>query len=200
METEAASGISIGSIVLLSVLIAGLITIGVLTVTGRLRSLWFNRHGLLRVAWRLFVFALLFVVVGYGAMYAMAYGMAIAGMSDGNFSIGEGPLPVQILGYLVLTLVVFGISALAVRLLDRRPVAGLGLGLNSRWLRQLCAGLLLGIIFTICIVAVQMLTATLRLSPAGVASDVLLKAGLLYLLVCIGIAFFEELIFRGYLL
>jgi membrane protease YdiL (CAAX protease family) len=171
-----------------------------LTLMSHLRPLWLNRHGLQRVPWRLVLFLLLLASTGYGAMYGIAYVLAIAGLSDGSFSIGEGPLTIQILGYLTFILILFGLSAVAVRLLDRRPVAGLGLGLHSRWLGQLGIGLSAGGVLVCAVVAVQMLIGLLRLSPSGADAGILWRVGLLYGIVCIGTASFEELLFRGYLL
>jgi len=99
---------------------------------------------------------------------------------------------------MVLTL--FSVSAFAARLLDRRAVASLGLGFNSRWLQQLSIGMLLGVIFVSAIIAILAAAGSLSFQPAGIATGELALNFLLVLLLLIGVSFFEELLFRGYVL
>jgi membrane protease YdiL (CAAX protease family) len=200
MEAPAATGSSLGFVLLIWALIAVAAALAVLTVRGRLRRLWLNRHGLLRVVWRLVIFTLLLAAIGYGVMYGTAVLLVALNLSDGSFALGEGPLQVQIIGYLFMTLAIFALSAIAVRLFDRRAIAGLGLGFHSCWLKQFSIGLMMGMIFVTTIVAVQMATGTLHLQPTGIDVRLLVRSFLLTLVVCIGVAFLEELVFRGYFL
>jgi membrane protease YdiL (CAAX protease family) len=201
LEALATSGPSSGFLLVLAAAVALLaLVVVVQTARGRLRPLWLNRHGLLRVAWRLVIFVVLLVACSYAILLGTAIVLGLLGLSNGSFGVGEGALPRQILAYLVLILALFAASAFAARLLDRRPIAGLGLGLHSRWPRQLSTGLLLGLVLVSAIVAVQMATGTLRLESSGVASGLLARSFVLTLVTLIGTAFFEELLFRGYLL
>jgi membrane protease YdiL (CAAX protease family) len=200
MEAEAAAGPSL-TFVLFAM--AGTTLLAVLiiqSVRGRLRWLWLNRHGLPRVVWRLLIFVVLLTVTGFGVMYGLVVSLTLMGLSDGDFSLGEGSLPIQILGYLVMTPAVFAASAIAVRRLDRRAIAGLGLGLHSRWLRQLSIGMLLGITLVSAIISMQAATGTLGFRSAGVEAGALAGSLLLTVLTFIGVAFLEELLFRGYVL
>jgi membrane protease YdiL (CAAX protease family) len=169
-------------------------------LSGALRSLWFNRHGLLRVVWRLPIFFMLLLPVGFGVMYGMQLLLTLAGLPEG-LSIGaDGPFSVQILGYLLMVSTLFAVSALAARLLDRRTVGSLGLGFHSHWLRQLSLGMLLGVIFVSAIIGLQAAAGILSFQPAGIAAGELALNFLLVLLLLIGVALFEELLFRGYAL
>ncbi len=200
MEAEAAAGPSLTFVLLAVVSAILLAALAVQSARGRLRWLWLNRHGLPRVVWRLVIFVALVALLGYGAMYGLVASLTLAGLSDGDFSLGEGPLPIQILGYLVITPAIFAASAVAARLLDRRAIAGLGLGLHSRWLRQLSSGMLLGIALVSAVIAVLAAAGTLSFRSAGVGVGALVWSFILAGLAFVGVGFLEELLFRGYVL
>jgi membrane protease YdiL (CAAX protease family) len=167
--------------------------------TGWLRSLCFNRHGLIRVVWRLPIFFTVLLALGFAVSYGMRLLFSLAGISVGGAD-GGGPISIQILGYLVMVLSLFTVSALAARLLDRRAVASLGLGFNARWLRQLSIGMLLGVVAVSAIIAILAAAGALSFQPAGVAAGAVALNFLLVLLLLIGVSFLEELLFRGYVL
>ncbi len=118
-----------------------------------------------------------------------------------------GPLAVPALvrtfhfAYYLISVV--GVTWLAARFLDRRPLRTLGLDLSRSWWRDLTAGLLLGVVLMSAVFAVEWAldwvavtgdfaarTSTVRFVPA--------LLGPLAIFVVIG--FCEELMFRGYLL
>lgn len=200
MEAEAAAGPSLTFVLFVMAGITLLAALVIQSVRGRLRWLWLNRHGLPRVVWRLLIFVVLLAVIGFGVMYGLVVSLTLMGLSDGDFGLGEGPLPIQILGYLVMTPAIFAASAIAVRRLDRRAIAGLGLGFHSRWLRQLSIGMLLGITLVSTIIAMQAAAGTLSLRLASVEAGTLAGSLLLTVLTFIGVGFLEELLFRGYVL
>jgi membrane protease YdiL (CAAX protease family) len=191
---------TLGSVLFSLFALCVLAAVVVQTVQGYLRWLWFNRHGLLRVVWRLAIFSLLVTVISAVCMFLMGITLHLLGLAEGNVEIGEGSGPADILAYAFLILAMFAASVVPVMLLDRRKLGSLGLAFHSRWFRQLCHGLLAGIVFISAIVAVQAAVGTLRLAPAGVDGIVLLRGFLMNLLVMVGVGFFEELMFRGYLL
>lgn len=174
--------------------------LGLLTWRGKLRVLWRNRHGLLRVPWRLLLFVLFIAAAGIALTLLLAPIRKLLPEAEVSASLEETPLAAMILGYALMVAAIFLASAFAARRLDRRSVASVGLGLHSRWLRDLGLGLGLGALFITGVVAVQVLIGALRIAPSGEAGGVLLRYTLLYLLFFVGVAFVEELLFRGFAL
>jgi membrane protease YdiL (CAAX protease family) len=201
VETEAAAaGSWIGGATAATIVVAGLAVLAILTIKGRLRWLWLNRHELLRVVWRFILHAVLLALLVYAASYGARWLVGLLGIEVGPEGPGDDNLVPQILGYLIGGLAVFAAGALAARWLDRRPVASLGLGLQSRWRRQLVIGLALGAVFNTVVVAILAATGSIRLQSAGIAAGDLARSGLLAALLMVGVAFLEELVFRGYVL
>jgi membrane protease YdiL (CAAX protease family) len=165
-----------------------------------LRSLCFNRHDLIRVVWRLPLFITALLALGFAVTLGMRALVSVAGIEVGGSDGGGRTVPIQILGYLLMILTLFAVSALAARLLDRRAVASLGLGFNSRWLQQLSIGLLLGVIFVSAIIGILAASGALGFHSSGIGAGEIALNFLLVLLLLIGVSFFEELLFRGYVL
>jgi len=180
---------------------AGLVLIAVLvilTAKGLLRPLWRNRHGLLRVPWRLILFA----VIAAAAFILLS--LLLTPFKD-QFEPPEEmtgfrdlSLPITIIGYLLIAVCVFAAGAVAARFFDRRSVASVGLGFHRGWAKELGCGLLMGALFITAIALVQIVTGVLRLEPSGVPPGVLLSQFFLYFVFFTGVALVEELLFRGY--
>jgi membrane protease YdiL (CAAX protease family) len=167
---------------------------------GHLRGVVLNRHGLLRVPWRVGIFLPALLAVFLVVTLTMTVIYPLLGFPE-DTSWREGrSVPVLVLLYTLFTLSVLAASVLAARLLDRRPAASIGLGFHSRWPKELLIGLLLGAVFVSAVVAVQLAARTLRLEASGVAGGDLAREFAFYVLFFTGVAFFEELLFRGYLL
>ncbi|MFH1279156.1 MAG: type II CAAX endopeptidase family protein [Candidatus Eisenbacteria bacterium] len=174
--------------------------LAILTGKGMLRPLWRNRHGLIRVPWRIVLFVLFILAAVIALTLLLAPFRKLLPRAEGATALENAPLPTMILGYALLTVAILLASAAAARWLDRRPFAGIGLGLHSRWLRDLGLGLGLGALFITGVVAVQAALGALRLAPSGEAGGEILRHTVLYLLFFIGVAFVEELLFRGFAL
>lgn len=199
MGSETLNGSLVG-IVLLGLVLVALVTILVIrTVRGHLGWLWRNRHGLLRVIWRLAIFSILVGAAGLLVNLIAGAIVAVLGV-DRSAGAGRGSVPIMILGYALIIAGLFAASAAMVRRFDRRSIASLGLGLHSHWLRELSIGLFLGAFFVSAIVTVQLATGTLELEASGLAVGFLAQKTVLHVLFFTGVAFFEELLFRGYLL
>ena len=126
------------------------------------------------------------------------------------FSLGlglvRGPTPfagLSPLGALALQFVLVGgavvvATLVAVRVLDRRPFAGVGLGVDRAWWRDLAAGLALGAALQTGIFLTSVgagWTRVGRVGGAGVVGGLALGA-----VVMAAVGFYEELWFRGYYL
>lgn len=167
---------------------------------GGFSVVWRNRHGLVRVVWRLVIFAVLLAVIGGVTLLSAAFALSLLGISDGSLTLGQGPLPIQLITYAVGILAVFLASGVAVRTLDRRSLRSLGLALHSGWRRQLAVGLVAGTLVIGGVVVTLLAAGAVRFGRSDTQADALAVSFVLTLLVCVGTAFFEELLFRGYVL
>lgn len=200
METEAAGAPTFWFVLGALVLLALVAAVVIRTVQGRMRWLWLNRHGLLRVVWRVVIFALLLAAFGFAISMVGMVIRSVLDLPEQQAGIGDEVSYFAVLGYLLMALAILAPSVIAVRWLDRRRIGSLGLGFHSHWIRQFVLGLLIGVIFVSAIVAVLMAAGTLRLAPGGLGLGALLAALLVHVLFFIGVGFMEELLFRGYLL
>ncbi|MBN1826603.1 MAG: CPBP family intramembrane metalloprotease [Candidatus Eisenbacteria bacterium] len=160
----------------------------------------FNRYGITRVVWRALLYPLILgaAVIALGIVFSPLLGRT-------EFSVGATSLedigPGFVLaGYAMLIAALLVAGYVMTRFLDRRPFAGIGLGLHERWGTELGTGLVLGAFFITAVVLLQTLAGSVRLSPAGgdpggVAARLLVHAAIF---VCVAVL--EELAFRGYAL
>lgn len=162
--------------------------------------IWLNRHGLVRVVWRLTIFSLLLLAIGFTALVGTASALALLTGTAASLSLGRGPLHIQVLAYTVSILAVFVASGLSIRFLDRRSLGSLGLGLHSGWLRQFFLGLLAGALCITGIVAALVAAGGVQIGGSSIPADTLLVSFFMTLLVSAGAGFLEELLFRGYAL
>lgn len=160
----------------------------------------YNRHGLLRVAWRTILFGLCCIVVLIGVMIAIGPLIAGTGELTQEANLSELPPSLMILFNVSMSAILFGVSVLMVRVFDKRPIAGIGLGFHSRWNVELGAGLILGALFITAVVILQTVCGTVVLSWPGLGAGFLFREFFVYLLLFATVAFLEELLFRGYLL
>ncbi|MFH1681082.1 MAG: CPBP family intramembrane glutamic endopeptidase, partial [Candidatus Eisenbacteria bacterium] len=168
---------------------------------GRASSrVWKNRHGLLRVPWRILLFLLLWIAVSIAGSLLIVplFGLHL----DTAGPLGPRGLPLRTLlsGYGLGIAGVFLPGALLVRRFDRRPVAGLGLGLHPRWFRELALGLLLGALLIAAIAGAIAAAGGLSLTRSELPPSSVFRFALLYFLLFVEVALFEEILFRGYIL
>jgi len=180
---------------------AGLFLIAVLiilTAKGFLRPLWRNRHGLLRVPWRLLLFGVI-ATAGFVLLSLLLTPFRNQfEMPEEMTGLRDLSMPLVIFGFLLIAACVGAAGAVAARFFDRRSVASIGLGFHRRWAKEFGLGLLMGALFITAIALVQIAAGALRLEPSGVAPGVLISQFFLYLLFFTGVSLTEELIFRGY--
>ncbi len=144
---------------------------------GRLRSGW--RVLVQFVGWRVALIAFLIPLsVAYNARSAWGYGLSAF---------------VYILGGL-------GVTWIIVRRLDRRKFSDYGFRLSREWGLDLAVGLALGALIVSAVFAVEQLAGWVQVTSYSqtIFAGPLIVSALGILLVDIGIAFNEELVFRGY--
>lgn len=175
-----------------------------------------NRHGLVRIPWRLILFlllTLLFVLVSVlvlGMVIAVVHGGG--GGSEGGSGGGPGvsietnaalndlPPLITSIGYALIIGAVLLASFIVARYFDRRPFASIGVGLHGKWLRELTIGLLMGAAFIAFIVFLQVVFGVVELRWTNLAGALLARGFFTYALLFICVGVFEEILFRGYLL
>lgn len=166
-----------------------------------------NRHGLVRVPWRLLTFIL--ITIGIALVLTLAVSPLIISQMGGVEKIAEGEVDVSFGGIspyfvtlqnVLIIIAVLVASFVLARFFDKRPFASIGLGLHGKWIRELSIGLLMGAAFISIIVFIQLLAGCVRLNWSGFSGPVLLQECLPYALLFITVGFQEELLFRGYLL
>lgn len=164
---------------------------------GLSRVFWHPGERRLRTPFRLGVaLVLLLVVVVFLAVAGSVLGSALS-VGPTASALG-GPLLAA-----VLSLAVLGI----VWLVDRRRLADLGLAVDGGWARDFLAGLLGGVLMAGSAVGVALATGTGSVAGTLTTSDGALVAGnslpvgvVVSFVLLLFLAFFEELVFRGYVL
>ncbi len=148
-----------------------------------LRSILLDRHGEVRIAWRI---ALAVVVPGLSITAALLLVLAV-GWTDAS-GIATGALAGAVFSGWVLT-----------RFLNRKPYSAIGTGISPNPLPELLAGLALGGFAIACLSVVFALAGDVSFAwrglPAGEAVRVTAYASVTVL----AAAAAEELVFRGYL-
>ncbi|MFH5883002.1 CPBP family intramembrane glutamic endopeptidase [Halalkalibaculum sp. DA3122] len=140
----------------------------------------------LRAGWRLLLQFLLMIFLLYAGQMLISYGTDQPG-----FLLGRLP------GAFAFVLSTW----IAVRFLDNRPFAALGLAFDKRWWSELGVGIGMGALAMGCIFVLQLLMGWLTFSGFGWerAWSVAYPLPLLgYLAGMLLVGFYEELMFRGY--
>lgn len=152
---------------------------------GKLRKLFKNNAGQMRLGWDLFLALLLFV----GLQFAIVLVLSIKW--GGNSLVSSvRPELITPLGGIAATLLIWV-------LLKKRTLRDLGMRCSFTGVRELGAGIVLGFGFmsTIAAILVAAGAVTLRINPSWSASGLLWS-----LMMFIGVAFSEEMFFRGYIM
>ena len=159
-----------------------------------------NRHGLVRVPWRIVIYS--------GLVLASILGLAIIlGPLLVHLDLGDEPESLADIHPLFLTIsyafliaIMLLAGYLMTRFYDRRSFAGLGLGFHTRWKKEFTLGLLLSAGMITMIVMVQYVAGSVRFSLTGLGGGEILRDFSLYAIMFTAVAFMEEILFRGYLL
>jgi hypothetical protein len=164
------------------------------------RVLFFNRHGLLRVSWRLAI--VLLVAAALSVAFTLLSVPVVSLLQERGGPEGFRGVPISVLlaGYLLTSVALYAASALLLFRFDRRPVAGLGLGLHEAWKHDLGIGFLLGAAVTSATVGALALSGSLAFGGAELGAARAARMALLHFALFAGVALSEELIFRGYFL
>jgi membrane protease YdiL (CAAX protease family) len=101
-------------------------------------------------------------------------------------------------GYAVLVGSVFLAGAVLARFIDRRPIAGIGLGFHARWARELGLGFLLGAIFITAVTGTLAAAGWVSVARSGTAAAPWARGFLVQFVLFLEVALLEELLFRGY--
>lgn len=152
---------------------------------GKLRKLFKNNAGQMRLGWDLFLALLLFV----GLQFAIVLVLSIKW--GGNSLVSSvRPELITPLGGIAATLLIWV-------LLKKRTLRDLGMRCSFTGVRELGAGIVLGFGFMSMIAAILVAAGavTLRINPSWSASGLLWS-----LMMFIGVAFSEEMFFRGYIM
>lgn len=170
------------------------------------RLVWNDTEGRPRAPWRLGLGVAVTVGVGLVGVLAASLFGALTGAALPGESAALLDTVARTLPYLAFA---GGVLA-AARLVDRRALADLGLRRTREWWADLTFGLALGAALPGLLVAVGLALGTLRVTGTLVArADPTLAVGaavppaLALALTCVyfvGVAAFEEVLFRGYLL
>jgi membrane protease YdiL (CAAX protease family) len=146
------------------------------------RTIWFTRHGDLRIIWRLLLFLLLAGLISaflVGALYLVGITPETAGT------------PVFLVALLAAT-------AIMTRLANKKPFSAAGLSFTRGSARDFALGSFLGLLMMGGIVFVESALGYVSLASRGLGlADVLwilATSGLLFAMAALG----EELLFRGY--
>ncbi|MDO3679701.1 CPBP family intramembrane glutamic endopeptidase [Paenibacillus ehimensis] len=150
-----------------------------------MRKLFKNNAGQMRLGWDLFLALLLFV----GLQFAIVLVLSIKW--GGNSLVSSvRPELITPLGGIAATLLIWV-------LLKKRTLRDLGMRCSFTGVRELGAGIVLGFGFMSMIAAILVAAGavTLRINPSWSASGLLWS-----LMMFIGVAFSEEMFFRGYIM
>jgi hypothetical protein len=138
-------------------------------------------------------------------LYALAsvalmvpFGLLVATL-EGDGSSPRFPSWLGSLGWLAGNVALLLAALLVLKLVDRRPVQMLGLGLGMGWARELLVGLAAGLMITGGLVVVLVVGGSVELAMAPEPGRSLAALPLLVWIFALA-ATLEELVFRGYLL
>ena len=136
-------------------------------------------------------------------VFFLIVAVAVGAVDQASLMDLEASQPLLVLGTLINLLLILPLTYLFRRFLDGETVLSLGLARTRGWLRDMVAGLLLGTVLIGAIFAVEWAMGWLTVegfrwqiqSPLWVMANVLI-----YLLLMVAVAFYEELAYRGYIL
>lgn len=147
--------------------------------------IWGERRDRIRSVWRILVP----LIVGLGTFISTFVAALAAGAPTGR---------VALMAWLATALVVFGVVRTSARYLDQRPFSEYGYRISRSWWLDFVAGLVLGslIIGLTLLIAVQLGSARLP-DDGSVVGSVSLPWLTTFFIGFVGVAFWEELVFRG---
>lgn len=148
-----------------------------------MKAAFLDGEGRLRSGWKALGFLLLLAAINFGLLMLFKAVPALAAVRAAGW-----------VGALVPTLLALAATAVCLRL-ERRPLASLGLRLDRRWLLEFLAGTAGGVLLLVLAALVVRATGAFHWerNDAVGAGELLRWAG-----VFLGVACFEELVFRGY--
>jgi membrane protease YdiL (CAAX protease family) len=106
--------------------------------------------------------------------------------------------PQPLLRYLILFGTVFGLSALFIRYIDRRPVASIGFMLHSRWIKEYLQGVLIGTSSISVVFLFSLSLGYYKIVSLNITPSLLLYLFTYAMVLSVFASGFEELAFRGY--
>jgi hypothetical protein len=146
---------------------------------------WGQQHGRVRAIWRILVP----VLAGFLAL-------RFTGVAALTFDLNRGEMMVVAFGG--TTLVMLGVIGISARYLDHRPLRQYGYRLSREWWQNLIIGTGLGALIVAMTVVIALSTDSLRVTSATLVPDVALLGWLLvFFAAFVGVAFYEEFIYRG---
>jgi membrane protease YdiL (CAAX protease family) len=167
----------------------------------------FYKEARLRPTWRAVFYTLTMIVGSIALQIPLVFfliALVLLGIIDqaSLLDLAESQ-PLLALGTLINLLLILPLTYLFRRLLDGETVLSLGLARTAGWLRDVVAGLLLGTVLIGAIFAVEWAMGWLTVEGFRwqIQSPLLVLVNLLiYLLLMVAVAFYEELAYRGYIL
>jgi membrane protease YdiL (CAAX protease family) len=157
---------------------------------GLIKRTFRNRFGHWRAGWRFPVYFIAAFVVQKSISTPIK--MFIPGVPEADFLSWTHTLIYVVMN---MALLLGGLAVL--KFFDRRPIALLGLGFSSGWLRELVIGLVAGVAATGLLVLILITTGSVSLAPSP---DLRASLGALpfFLVLFTLAAAVEEFVFRGY--
>lgn len=156
------------------------------SVRSHLRLLiWGQQGDRVRAVWRI----LIPLLAGYLAL-------RFAGATALAFDLSVGAMMVVSFG--CTTLVMLGAIGIYTRYLDNRPLLEYGYRLSREWWRNLIIGTVFGVLIIAMTVVIAYSTDSLRVTSSTLVPDAALLGWLLvFFAAFVGVAFYEEFIYRG---
>jgi len=136
-------------------------------------------------------------------VFVLIVAVAVGAVDQASLMDLAASQPLLVLGTLINLLLILPLTYLFRRFLDGETVLSLGLATTGGWLRDMVAGLLLGTVLIGAIFAVEWAMGWLTVEGFRwqVQAPLLVLVNLLiYLLLMVAVAFYEELAYRGYIL
>jgi membrane protease YdiL (CAAX protease family) len=106
--------------------------------------------------------------------------------------------PQVLVRYILLFAVVFGLSALFVRYIDKRSVASIGYMFHSRWIKEYLQGVLIGALSISAVFFFNLSMGYYEIVSHNITPSLLLYIFTYAMILSIFASAFEELAFRGY--
>ena len=167
----------------------------------------FFKEARLRPTWRAvsYVAAMILgsLLLQIPLVFVLIVAVAVGAVDQASLMDLAASQPLLLLGTLINLLLILPLTYLFRRFLDGETVLSLGLATTGGWLRDMVAGLLLGTVLIGAIFAVEWAMGWLTVEGFRwqVQSPLLVLVNLLiYLLLMVAVAFYEELAYRGYIL